>query len=216
MIEQYRVRDVTFPSIQDVKDRRYIGYGLNDAAIGSTYLAEQCGRIARIAMQGSDGTTTIEIKINGVPQFVSGQPSVEGRGYDNPSGYLYQRGDVIQVAVVSGTATGRAVMDLEAHELIKRDDVVATPARQRLTREAERHSYDAQPDKLHKLQERWGSFAEAAAQQASRALATTSGEIRERGGIASGGTGDSVGGGGSRPGPTDGLHGKPSHGGKIR
>lgn len=174
-IPQYKLSDTIGMNIQDGVDRNYIGFGQNAMLIGGSMLAESKGRISALTMSGS-GDQTIELYINNQPQFVSGQPSIALRTYQNPRYYNYLRGDVIKILKVAGIATGGNVaLDTESHELTKRPDVVATPARSRLTRAIERSRYLTLPDKRHTLAERWGSFAEATSRIAARTSVTAEG-----------------------------------------
>lgn len=158
MIPQFAILDYHFPLVKDSIERNYVGRGSAVCNIGSTMLADTRGRIRTAMLAGSDGATTVSILVNGVPQV---EASDEGVAVENPTFLTHNRGDVIQASVVSGTTQGTVAFDMEEFELIKRDDLVRTPSRYRLTRESQKTSYDPQSDKPKQLRERWGSFAEA-------------------------------------------------------
>lgn len=177
-IPTYHLNDYLATDIQDGINRQYISQSQDNIAIDGSFLATNRGRIKALTMTGTTDTT-LELYINNQPQFVSGQPSVVGRTYDNPSFYKYNRGDVIKVSRVAGLGTGGTVaLDTEAHELIKRTQVFRTPARQRLTRAAQKTKYLVTPQEPKTLVTRYGSLA-AAASGIQTALTQT-----EAGGIA--------------------------------
>lgn len=172
-IPTYQLADYNAVDIPDGINRQYISQGQDSIIIGNSFLATNRGRIKALTMSGSAGTT-IELYINAQPQFVSGLPSVDLQTYENPRFYTYNRGDVIQVLATVGPSVGTVALDTETHELIRKADVVATPARQRFTKQVERDSYLAQPSD-RRILVRSDSASEASSGITRRATVTTNG-----------------------------------------
>ena len=170
----YRIQDYHFASIADAVERSYFSVGQDSVAVEGSYLAPGRGRISALTMD-VDVAATLELYINNQPQFVSGNPTVDLQTYQNPRYYTYNRGDVIKVAKTAGLGVGTVSLDTETHQLLKRDEVVAVPARERLTRALQRGSYLPQPHRSIRLTQGWATAREAASGIADRGTKTGAG-----------------------------------------